>query len=97
MDRDAPNDTDIVLLSIGINNVAIHGSSREAAQARADQIASTLSARGIDVIRLGTEKQFQGSISEIPKLHVEGEPGKTGPSPGTTSWHLTSQGYAIVV
>jgi lysophospholipase L1-like esterase len=93
LDSSVPNGTDVAVLSIGVNDVVLHGASVASTRANADEIVRRLRARGIDLVRVGTGKQFQGSIANDPKYHVEGG---SGPKPGTTEWHLTGQGYAMV-
>ena len=98
MNSDVPQDTDIVLLSIGINDIRVHNDSPENTRARVSQIAGQLKARGIQVIDLGSGKVFQGSIADRCDYHVEcSAPGQTGPVPGTTRWHLNPAGYGVVV
>jgi len=94
LDSSVPNGTDVALLSIGVNDVVLRGASPASAKANADEIERRLRARGIEVVRLGPGKQFQGSIADDPKYHIEIG---SGPRAGTTEWHLTPQGYAIVV
>ncbi len=99
MDSDVPNGTEIAIISVGINDVVLNHDSPGAVKARVDQIAQHLKFRGIKVLVLPTGKDFQGSIAGDPKYHVEAN-GRTdvhGPAPGTTKWHLTGPGYAIVV
>jgi hypothetical protein len=81
------------VLSIGVNDIVLHGASVASTKANADDIARRVRARGIEVVRLGTGKQFQGSTANDPKYHVEGG---SGPKPGTTEWHSTGQGHAMV-
>jgi acyl-CoA thioesterase-1 len=99
MDSDVPNGTSLAIVSVGINDVVLNHDSTGAATARVDQIAQHLKSRGIKVIVLPTGKDFQGSIAGDPKYHVEanGQTDVHGPAPGTTKWHLTGPGYAIVV
>lgn len=98
MDSDVPRGTDIVLLSIGINDVVYQKAAPEEAAARGNEIAARIEARGIAVLRLGTGKKFQGTIANDCRYHVECRvPGQTGPEPGTTKWHLNADGYAMVV
>lgn len=99
MDSDVPNGTTLAIVSVGINDVVLSHDSVGAAKARVDQIAQHLKSRGINVIVLPTGKDFQGSIADDPKYHVEanGQTNVHGPAPGTTKWHLTGPGYATVV
>ncbi len=99
MDSDVPNGTTLAIVSVGVNDVVYDHDSVGAAKARVGQIAQHLKSRGIKVIVLPTGKDFQGSIAGDPKYHVEanGQTNVHGPAPGTTKWHLTGPGYAIVV
>jgi acyl-CoA thioesterase-1 len=99
MDSDVPNGTALAIISVGVNDVVRDHDSAAAANARVDQIAQHLKSRGIKVMVLPTGKDFQGSIANDPKYHVEanGQTDVHGPAPGTTKWHLTGPGYAIVV
>jgi hypothetical protein len=96
MDSAVPQGTDVVLVSVGVNDIKLHGGSQASVNANVAQIVSRLRARGIEVIQMPTGKPWQGSIAEDPKFHVEGQDGSKGPKPGTTNWHLTPQGYAMV-
>lgn len=96
LDSSVPNGTDVAIVSVGINDVVIHGNSPANAKANFDEIVRRLRARGIEVVALPTGKKFQGSLADDPQFHVEGLAGATGPTPGKTNWHLTPQGYAII-
>ena len=90
----APAGTDVAVVSIGVNDVVMHGSSPDASKANVREIARRLRARGIEVVLLRTGGKFQGSLAARPEYHVE--KGRIGPPPGTTEWHLTGEGYAII-
>ena len=97
LDSSVPAGTDVSIVSVGVNDVVLGGSSPEAARANVAEIARRLKARNMEVIVLPTGKKFQGAIAEDPKYHVEGAGSTaTGPAKGTTNWHLTREGYAIV-
>ncbi len=98
MDSDVPQGTDVVLVSIGINDIVVHHASPASVQAHVAQIVGHLRGRGIEVVLLPTGKAFQGSIGSVGKYHVEAtSPEQTGPAPGSTMWHLKPEGYAMVV
>jgi acyl-CoA thioesterase-1 len=97
LDSSVPNGTDVALVSVGVNDIKLHGASQGSVNANVAQIVSRLRARGVEVVLQPTGRAFQGSINTNPKFHVEGQDGSKGPKPGTTNWHLTPQGYAMVV
>jgi hypothetical protein len=94
LDSAAPAGTDVAVVSIGVNDVVMHGSSPDASKANVREIARRLRARGIEVVLLRTGGKFQSSLAARPAYHVE--KGRIGPPPGTTEWHLTGEGYAII-
>lgn len=93
-----PDGTDVVLLSIGINDWVYEHTPVATIRAQTKKIAQRLRARGIIVVVFKTGGRFQGSLFKNPKYHVEAldNPGLKGPPPGTTKWHLTGAGYAII-
>ena len=97
LDSSVPAGTDVAIVSVGVNDVVLAGLSPETGRANVGEIAQRLRSRGMEVIVLPTGKKFQGSIADDPKYHVEGAGGGSGPVRGTTNWHLTPAGYAIVV
>ena len=98
LDSSVPAGTDVAIVSVGVSDVVLGGSPPEAARANVAEIARRLKARNMEVIVLPTGKKFQGAIAEDPKYHVVEGAGSTatGPAKGTTNWHLTREGYAIV-
>lgn len=92
LDRDVPNTTDVALVSVGINDVILHGVSKEQAKQNVKQIMGRLKARGVFPVWLLTGKEFQRSVKEDPNYHVE-----KVQQPGTTKWHLNAAGNAVVV
>jgi acyl-CoA thioesterase-1 len=93
LDASVPSETDVAVVSVGVNDVAVHGVPAETSKANVREIAQRLRARGIEVVVLRTGGKFQGVLAARPEYHVEKG---FGPPPGTTEWHLNAQGYAIV-
>jgi acyl-CoA thioesterase-1 len=89
----APDDTDVAVVSVGVNDVVYNGVDPDASRANVREIGRRLRERGIEVVLLPTGGRFQGTLASRPELHIE--PG-SGPKPGTTEWHLTPEGYAIL-
>ncbi len=83
----------MAIISVGVNNVVIQGVAPETSKANVREIARRLRTRGVEVVLLRTGGKFQGDLAGRPEYHVEKG---FGPRPGTTEWHLTGQGYAIV-
>jgi acyl-CoA thioesterase I len=96
LNSSVPNGTDLAIVSVGINDVVMHGQSMASAEANIREIERRLRARGIEVLILPTGKQFQGGLADKPAFHIEGLAGASGPTPGKTNWHLTGEGYAII-
>jgi acyl-CoA thioesterase I len=96
LNSSVPKGTDLVIVSVGINDVVMHGQSAASVEANVREIESRLRARGIEVLVLPTGKQFQGGLADKPEFHIEGLAGASGPSRGKTNWHLTAQGYALI-
>lgn len=92
-----PDNTDLVLVSVGVNDVVEHGMPLADAKARVGEIANRIRQRGIETLVLKTGKWFAGPIADDPRYHVEAARGQSGPTAGKTNWHLTTEGYAIVV
>jgi acyl-CoA thioesterase-1 len=88
-----PADTDVAVVSIGVNDVVYDHVPPDASRANVREIGRRLRARGIEVVLLPTGGKFQGAFATRPELHIE--PG-FGPRPGTTEWHLRPEGYAIL-
>ena len=89
----APADTDVAVISVGVNDVVHNGVDPDASRANVREIGRRLRARGIEVVLLPTGGRFQGALAAKPDLHIE--PG-FGPRPGTTEWHLKPEGYAML-
>lgn len=96
LDSAVPDGTDVAIVSVGVNDVVVHGLSLASAKANIQEIARRLRARGVEVVVLPTGKKFQGALADKPEYHVEGLAGSTGPTAGKTNWHLTGPGYAII-
>lgn len=93
LDSLAPDDTDVAVVSVGVNDVVYDGVDPDESRANVREIGRRLRERGIEVVLLPTGGRFQGTLAARPELHIE--PG-SGPRPGTTEWHLTPEGYAIL-
>ena len=89
-----PTDTDVAVVSIGVNDVVYHGVHPDVSRANVREIGQRLRARGIEVVLLPTGGRFQGVLAAKPEYHIEKG---FGPKPGTTEWHLTPAGYAVLV
>ena len=88
-----PTGTDVTVVSIGVNDVVYNGVDPESSRANVRKIGQRLRARGVEVVLLPTGGRFQGALAARPEYHVEQG---FGPKPGTTEWHLTPAGYAIL-
>lgn len=93
LDTLVPDGTDVAVVSVGVNDVVYDGVDPDASRANVREIGRRLEERGIEVVLLPTGGRFQGTLAARPELHIE--PG-SGPKPGTTEWHLTPEGYAIL-
>lgn len=93
LDSLAPPDTDVAVVSIGVNDVVYNNVAPDASRANVREIGRRLRARGVEVVLLPTGGKFQGVLAAKPEYHIE--PG-FGPRPGTTEWHLKPAGYAIL-
>jgi lysophospholipase L1-like esterase len=90
LDYAVPPGTNIVILKIGINDLALHHVSPDAIAVNKRAIVEHLRAKGAKVYLL---ENMQRGIRDRADLHVE----SSRPPPTSTSWHLTAAGYAIVV
>jgi acyl-CoA thioesterase-1 len=89
LDSAVPDGTQLVILTVGRNDVALHGRSDEEVVANRREIVRRLEARGVDVYVI---LWMQQGLVKRYDLHVE-----AAPTPGRTDWHLNAAGYAVVV
>jgi hypothetical protein len=89
LDASVPEGTDIVVLAVGVNDIVLHGQTKDYVDANKQSIVRRLKERGIQVFVL---TKMQDGIYDRTDLHVE-----AAPTPGKTEWHLNAAGYAIVV
>jgi len=73
-----PSDTDVAIVSIGVNDVVYDHVPPDSSRANVREIGRRLRARGIEVVLLPTGGRFQGALAAKPELHIE--PG-FGPKP----------------
>ena len=110
LDRATPAGTQIVIVNGGGND-AWTGISRSTIHANLRRIAEKLQSRHIVVLMFAPPRPpedgwkidgvtllptFQEGIAEDRRYHLESRPAEGGP-PGVYRWHLTADGYAIVV
>jgi acyl-CoA thioesterase-1 len=110
LDRATPAGTQIAIVNGGGND-AWSGVSRATIAANLRLIAERLQRRSIVVLMFAPPRppeggwkidgvtmlpSFQEGIAEDTKYHLESRPAEGGP-PGVYRWHLTADGYAIVV
>jgi lysophospholipase L1-like esterase len=89
LDSAVPPGTSIVILKVGVNDVVLHHVSPHTVAANKRAIVERLRAKGAEVYVL---ENMQQGIADRADLHVE-----SFRRPGSTAWHLTPAGYAIVV
>jgi hypothetical protein len=85
-----PSGTHIAIVSVGVNDVLLHGRTPQQAGAGVQAIVQRLKRRGVEVYVID---KMQLGIFRRNDLHVEAAWGV----PGTTNWHLNANGYAVVV
>lgn len=93
IDSAVPEGTQLVILSVGINDL-MGGVPREQMAANFKEIIRRLKARGMQVLAFGPGQRlgaFQGSIEGRADLHVE------APGGPRNQYHLNAAGYAHVV
>lgn len=93
MDRAVPDGTDLVIYSVGINDL-FAGVSREKMAQNFAEIGQRLKARGIPSLAFGPRQAlgaFQGDLEKRADLHVE------APGQERNRYHLNEAGYAAVV
>jgi lysophospholipase L1-like esterase len=88
LDSAVPTGTDIVILTIGFNDLVAHHVSSADVAANKRTIVERLRAKGAEVYLL---EHMQQGIIDRGDLHVESSRGNP------TQWHLNQAGYAIVV
>jgi len=89
LDSAVPQGTDIVVLSVGRNDIVLKHQSQAYVDAQEHEILGRLRAKGAEVYVI---HKMQEGLIDNPDLHVE-----KVRNPANTMWHLTAAGYAIVV
>jgi hypothetical protein len=92
LDSSVPNGTSLVIVSVGANDVVLHGVSPAQVAVNLNAIKRRLAARGIETLILPYGRALQGNLFDKPDYHVE-----KVRVPGKTEWHLNSAGYDVVV
>jgi lysophospholipase L1-like esterase len=89
LDSAVPAGTNIVVLSVGVNDTVLHHVPESQVSANKQLITQRLRAKGAEVYVI--EKMQEGLIDRA-ELHVE-----TVHNSANTEWHLNAAGYALVV
>ncbi len=92
LDSSVANGTSVAVVSVGANDVVLHGVSPGQVAANLNAIKARLAARGIETVILPYGRALQGNLFDKPEYHVE-----KVRVPGRTEWHLNSAGYDAVV
>jgi lysophospholipase L1-like esterase len=92
LDSAVPNGTILAIVSVGANDIVLHGASTDGVAANLNAIKSRLAARGIESLILPYGRKFQGDLFDKPEYHVEKVHSATN-----TEWHLNAAGYEVIV
>jgi lysophospholipase L1-like esterase len=92
LDSAVPNGTILAIVSVGANDIVLHGASTDGVATNLNAIKSRLTARGIESLILPYGRKFQGDLFDKPEYHVEKVHSATN-----TEWHLNAAGYEVIV
>lgn len=92
LDSAVPNGTTLAIVSVGANDIVLHGASPDQVAANLSTIKSRLAARGIETLVLPYGRKLQGDLFEKLEYHAEKVHSATN-----TEWHLNAAGYDVVV
>jgi lysophospholipase L1-like esterase len=65
-----PTDTDVAVVSIGVNDVVYHGVHPDVSRANVREIGQRLRARGIEVVLLPLTPELEAACDAMPRAHL---------------------------